>query len=76
MTTIRTAKKLPIPSLLLWALLGSGIAAGGCAYGGVAALPDGTVVVARNGMLGALRKIYVCKMAGTAMTCTETTNSP
>jgi hypothetical protein len=61
---------------LLLALLGSGLAAGGCAYGGMAAMPDGSVLVARNSLFGGLRKIYVCKVTGEAMSCVEATNAP
>ena len=47
---------------------------GGCAYSGVAATPDGTVVITRNDMLlfGLLRKVYVCKVNGDKLACTET----
>ncbi len=50
----------------------------GCAYGGIAAAPDGTVYVARNDMLlfGVLRKVYVCKPAGAALACTEVPTPP
>lgn len=50
----------------------------GCAYGGIAAAPDGTVYVARNDLLlfGLLRKVYVCKPAGAGMACTETPTPP
>jgi hypothetical protein len=78
MDTIRTGKRSSTATLLLLTLmlLGSGAAVGGCAYGGMAAMPDGTVLVARNGLFGGLRKIYSCKVAGTEMTCVETTNAP
>jgi hypothetical protein len=76
MNTMRNGNKAPSSALLLLILLGSGLAAGGCAYGGVAALPDGTVLVARNSLLGALRKVYVCKVNGTELSCVETTNAP
>jgi hypothetical protein len=76
MNTIRTGKKLPMSALLLLTLLGSGVAVGGCAYGGMATTQDGTVLVARNSLLGGLRKIYACKLVGTAMSCVETTNAP
>jgi hypothetical protein len=70
------AKKVA-SSFLLIALLGlSGALAGGCAYGGIAALPDGTVVLARNGLLGALRKIYICKVVGNALNCVESASAP
>jgi hypothetical protein len=76
MNTIRSGNKVPRSALLLLILLGSGVAVGGCAYGGVATMPDGTVLVARNSLLGALRKVYVCKVNGTALSCVETTNAP
>ncbi len=76
MNTTQTPKKRMTSTLLLLALLGSGLSAGGCAYGGIATTPDGSVIVARNSMLGANRKIFVCKLNGTAMTCVETTNAP
>jgi hypothetical protein len=77
MNTIRTAgEKRPMSVLLLLTLLGSGAAVGGCAYGGLTSTPDGTVLVARNGLFGGLRKIYACKLVGNAMNCVETTNSP
>ena len=61
------------------ALIGMTMAgAFGCAYAGVAAAPDGTVYVTRNDMLlfGLLRKVYVCKPAGTALACTEMPTPP
>jgi hypothetical protein len=76
MNMIRTGKKLPMSTLLLLTLLGSGLVVGGCAYGGIASMPDGTVLVARNSLFGGLRKIYVCKVNGNAMSCVETTNAP
>ena len=78
MNTIRTGQKSPMSRLLLLTitLLGSGVAVGGCAYGGIAAMPDGTVLVARNALLGGLRKIYVCKVSGNALNCVESTNAP
>jgi hypothetical protein len=50
----------------------------GCAYGGIAAAPDGTVYVARNDLLlfGLLRKVFICKPAGTALACTEAASAP
>ena len=73
---IRSGKKLPTSTLLFLTLLGSGVAMGGCAYGGIAAMPDGTVLVARNSLFGGLRKIYVCKVAGNTMSCVESENAP
>lgn len=76
MKTIRTGTRFSLSGLLLFTLLGSGIAAGGCAYGGIAAMPDGTVLIARNSLLGGLRKIYVCKVNGSTMSCVEGVNPP
>ena len=61
------------------ASLGSaGAVAGGCAYGGVASTPDGTVVITRNDLFlfGALRKVFVCKVNGAALECKETPAAP
>lgn len=74
MNTTVTPKRRPMPTMMLLALLGLGF--GGCAYGGIASTPDGTVLVARNSLFGGLRKIYVCKLAGNAFTCVESTNAP
>ena len=80
METVRKHGRSSVSTLMMWCflvgLLGSMATGVGCAYGGVAAMPDGTVLVARNSLLGGLRKIYVCKMNGTAMSCVETTNPP
>jgi hypothetical protein len=76
MKTIRSGKRFSLSGLLLFTLLGSSVAASGCAYGGMAAMPDGTVLVARNGLLGSLRKIYACKVNGSTMSCVEVANSP
>ena len=76
MNMIRTSHTLPLSARLLVVLLGSGLAVGGCAYGGIASTADGTVLVARNSLFGGLRKIYACKLTGTTMTCVETTNAP
>jgi hypothetical protein len=67
-------KKVSTVILLALTLGGTGAVVGGCAYGGVASTPDGTIVVVRNDwfLFGLLRKVYVCKLAGSAMTCTET----
>ena len=76
MNMIRTGEKRSSSVVLLLMLLGMGAAVGGCAYGGIASTPDGTVLVARNSLFGGLRKIYACKLVGTAMSCVETTNAP
>lgn len=67
-------KRLSAVALLAAAVGGTGAVVGGCAYGGVASTPDGTVVITRNDMLlfGALRKVFVCKVAGSTLTCAET----
>jgi hypothetical protein len=76
MNTTQSPKKRMTSTLLLLALLGTGLSAGGCAYGGIATAPDGSTIIARNSLFGGLRKIYSCKLAGTAWTCVETTNVP
>jgi hypothetical protein len=73
MTTRSFFRMLARPALLMVAL---GAVTSGCAYGGIATTPDGTVIVARNGLLGALRKIYVCKVVGNALNCVENVSSP
>jgi hypothetical protein len=71
-------KRVSAVALLVAALGGTGAVVGGCAYGGVAATPDGTVVITRNDLLlfGALRKVFVCKVNGTALDCKETPAAP
>jgi hypothetical protein len=76
MNTTQSPKKRTTSTLLLLALLGSGLSVGGCAYAGIATTSDGSVLVARNSLFGGLRKIYVCKLNGTAMSCVEATNVP
>jgi hypothetical protein len=76
MNTIHTREKRPMSAILLLTLLGLGAVVGGCAYGGIASTPDGTVLVARNSLFGGLRKIYACKLVGNTMSCVETTNAP
>jgi hypothetical protein len=68
-------RKIAYPAVFLTAVLACG-AFSGCAYSGIAATPDGTVVLARNSLLGANRKIYVCKVAGDALKCVESQNAP
>ena len=67
-------KKLAAMALLGMALSGSF----GCAYGGIATAPDGTVLVARNDLLlfGLLRKIYSCKPGPTGLVCSEMPTIP
>lgn len=49
----------------------------GCAYSGMAATPDGNVVIARNGLLGANRKVFVCRVgADSSLKCVETASPP
>jgi hypothetical protein len=64
--------------LVAIALAVGGAGASGCAYGGIASTPDGTVVITRNDMIlfGLLRKVYVCKVNGQALACTETPAAP
>ena len=67
-------KKVSTAILLAVTLGGTGAVVGGCAYGGVASTPDGTIVITRNDLFlfGALRKVFVCKAAGNALHCVET----
>jgi hypothetical protein len=67
-------KRISAVALLVAALGGTGAVVGGCAYGGVAATPDGTIVITRNDgfLFGALRKVFVCKVAGSTLNCAET----
>lgn len=70
----KLTKKLAAIALLGMALSGSF----GCAYGGIATAPDGTVLVARNDLLlfGLLRKIYSCKPGPTGLVCSEMPTIP
>ncbi|HEY6477243.1 MAG TPA: hypothetical protein VI456_11730 [Polyangia bacterium] len=67
-------KRISAVALLAVTLGGTGAVVGGCAYGGVAAAPDGSIVITRNDMFlfGALRKVFVCKVAGSTLNCAET----
>ena len=76
MTMIPFFKKAASAGLLLSALLVAGATEGGCAYGGVATTSDGTILVARNSLLGSLRKIYVCKLTGEELKCVESAGAP
>jgi hypothetical protein len=61
------------------ALLGMALSGSfGCAYGGIATAPDGSVLVARNDLLlfGLLRKIYSCRPGPTGLVCTEMPTIP
>jgi hypothetical protein len=49
---------------------------GGCAYSRLTSTPDGTVIVARNSLFGANRKLYVCKVAGQDLSCVESKAAP
>jgi hypothetical protein len=73
-----TWKRLSGVVLLVASLGGAGAVTGGCAYGGVASTPDGSVVITRNDLFlfGALRKVFVCKVNGTALECKETPAAP
>jgi hypothetical protein len=70
----KLTKKLAAIALLGMALSGSF----GCAYGGIATAPDGSVLVARNDLLlfGLLRKIYSCRPGPTGLVCTEMPTIP
>lgn len=74
MNLIKVTKKVVTSALLLVMLGGAGAVMNGCAYGGVATTPDGTVVITRNDLLlfGLLRKVYTCKNNGGQLTCVET----
>ncbi|HVZ72726.1 MAG TPA: hypothetical protein VHJ20_10165 [Polyangia bacterium] len=63
-------------SILKAAVVFVAAALGGCAYSGITSTPDGTVVLARNSLLGANRKIFVCHVAGNDLKCTESAASP
>ena len=76
METLRERKRSSVSTLMMWCLLGAMATGVGCAYGGITAMPDGSVLVARNALLGSLRKIYVCKVNGAAMSCVESANAP
>lgn len=71
----KTLKKLAAAGLLMMTLGGTGAVAGGCAYAGVAAAPDGTIIIARNDffLAGLLRKVFICKANGAQLVCSETT---
>ena len=70
----KTRKGSLIAAVALLATLGG--VSGGCAYSGITSTPDGTIVLARNSLLGANRKLFVCKVVGTDLTCTESKSSP
>ncbi|HEY5450538.1 MAG TPA: hypothetical protein VIQ54_17410 [Polyangia bacterium] len=74
MTKTSIWKKFAAAGLLAVTLGGTGALVGGCAYGGVASTPDGTIVITRNDLFlfGALRKVFVCKANGGKLECTET----
>ena len=76
METLRKRRRASVSTLMMLCLLGALASGVGCAYAGMTAMPDSTVLVARNSLLGGLRKIYVCKVNGTAMSCVESTNAP
>jgi hypothetical protein len=75
MNELPAVKKRSTSPVLAAALALAGLF-GGCAYGGVATLPDGRVLVARNSLLGAARKMYFCKPEGNDLTCVESTSAP
>ena len=59
-------------------LFGSAAAVGGCAYGGVAAVDDDTVVIVRNDafLFGLLRSVHVCQVADTGLTSCQSDEKP
>jgi hypothetical protein len=63
-------------SVVVAAVIALSALVGGCAYSGIAATPDGTIVVARNSLLGANRKIFVCHVGGNDLKCVESATSP
>lgn len=60
----------------LVALLAVSALFGGCAYSGITSTPDGTIVLARNSLMGANRKLFVCHVAGSDLRCTESASPP
>jgi hypothetical protein len=76
MNTLPERKRSSVTTLMMGCLLAAMATGVGCAYGGITSMPDGTVLVARNSLLGGLRKIYVCKVNGAAMSCVESANAP
>jgi hypothetical protein len=75
MTSVRSLRNGAKAAVLATALLVSAFA-GGCAYSGITSTPDGSVVLARNSMLGANRKIFFCHVAGNDLKCTESASPP
>jgi hypothetical protein len=69
-------KSLSLAAMLVVGGVFSCLFGGGCAYSGIAATPDGTVVLARNSLLGANRKIFVCHVAGNDLKCVESASAP
>jgi hypothetical protein len=76
MRGIPTVQNVAKSVVVMAALLTCGLIGNGCAYSGMASTPDGTVILARNSMLGANRKIFVCHVAGNDLKCVESTSSP
>jgi hypothetical protein len=66
-------KRIAAGALLVLSLGGLG-----CAYGDMAMMQDGTIIVTRNDYLlfGLLNKVYACKPNGAALTCTELSGNP
>ena len=69
-------EKMVRTGLVLGLLATAGAVGGGCAYSGIASTPDGTIVLARNSLLGANRKLFVCHVAGDALKCVESKDAP
>jgi hypothetical protein len=68
-----------VKKLAAIALIGMTLSGGfGCAYGGLATAPDGSMYVARNDLLlfGLLRKIYSCRPGPAGLVCTEVPTIP
>lgn len=59
-------------------LFASTAALGGCAYGGVAAVDDDTVVILRNNgfLFGLLRSVHVCQVSDSGLTNCATSDRP
>ena len=74
-TTAGEEKNIMVRKVLAAAALAGvlGALGAGCAYGGIAAAPNGTVYVARNDsfLFGLLRGVYACTPAGAELNCAK-----